>query len=225
MRGVLFLAAAALLAAACAGPTATTASPAPSASAATYGVSVANGLTVPVTVYVGGQEIGTVAPGATQDWAPAALRAKPWSIEARSAGGRVLASMTVSASDYISSTSGKATGVDLACGRLQLWSGPPTTGGPTFIADPSKPCDDAAIDEARARQIARDYFAGAHGTGITPSDVRETDLGITNDTACGAAWEVRMEGTVTESSGVSYGSVMYLCVDPASGAVTRGPAG
>ena len=28
-----------------------------------------NGLTVPVTVYVGGQEIGTVSPSATQDWA------------------------------------------------------------------------------------------------------------------------------------------------------------
>lgn len=81
------------------------------------------------------------------------------------------------------------------------------------------------IDKARAGQIARDYFAGAHGTGITLSDVRETDLGITNDTACGAAWEVLMEGTVTESTGVSYGSHMYLCVDPTSGAVTRGPAG
>jgi len=82
-----------------------------------------------------------------------------------------------------------------------------------------------AIDKVRAGQIARDYFAGAHGTGITLSGVRETDLGITNDTACGAAWEVLMEGTVTESKGASYGSNMYLCVDPASGAVTRGPAG
>jgi hypothetical protein len=81
------------------------------------------------------------------------------------------------------------------------------------------------IDKVRAGQIARDYFASAHGTGIRLSDVRETDLGITNDTACGAAWEVHMEGTVTESTGVSYGSHMYLCVDPASGAVTRGPAG
>lgn len=81
------------------------------------------------------------------------------------------------------------------------------------------------IDKARAGQIARDYFAGAHGTGITLSDVRETDLGITGDTACGAAWEVLMEGTVTESTGVSYGSHMYLCVDPTSGTVTPGPQG
>ncbi|MHB8959032.1 MAG: hypothetical protein ACYDAN_05340 [Candidatus Limnocylindrales bacterium] len=81
------------------------------------------------------------------------------------------------------------------------------------------------IDQARAGQIARDHFAGAHGSGVTLSNVSETDNGITNDTACGAAWEVIMRGTVTESTGTSYGSVMYLCVDPVSGAVTRGPAG
>jgi len=83
----------------------------------------------------------------------------------------------------------------------------------------------ATIDGARAGQIARDYFATAHGTGIKLTDVRETDLGITNDTACGSAWEVLMEGTVAESTGASYGPNMYLCVDPTSGAVTRGPAG
>lgn len=166
MRGVLCLAAAALLVAGCAAPTApaaTTALPPSSASAATYGVSVANGLTVPVTVYVGGEEIGTVSPGATQDWAPATLPAKPWSVEARSASGRVLASMTVSASDYISSTFGKATSADLACGRLQLWSGPPTTGGPTFIADPSKPCDDAGSAAAALSVVDRYEAARARG--------------------------------------------------------------
>jgi hypothetical protein len=83
----------------------------------------------------------------------------------------------------------------------------------------------ATVDEARAGQIASDYFATAHGTGIRLTDVRETDYGITNDTACGANWEVLMEGTVTESTRASYGSHMYLCVDPSSGAVTRGPAG
>lgn len=83
----------------------------------------------------------------------------------------------------------------------------------------------ATVDQARAGQIARDYFATAHGPGATLTGVRETDNGITNDTACGAEWEVLMEGTVTESAGTSYGSVMYLCVDPATGAVTRGPAG
>jgi len=92
--------------------------------------------------------------------------------------------------------------------------------GPTATASAS-----AEIDEARAGQIARDYFATAHGTGIKLTDVRETDYGITSDAACGANWEVLMGGTVTESTGASYGSHMYLCVDPSSGAVTRGPAG
>ena len=87
------------------------------------------------------------------------------------------------------------------------------------------PVAPAAIDQTRAGQIARDYFAAAHGPGITLTDVRETDKGITNDTACGATWEVLMEGTVTEGTGASYGSHMYLCVDPATGGVTRGPAG
>ena len=83
----------------------------------------------------------------------------------------------------------------------------------------------AAVDEARAGQIACDYYATAHAAGATLTGVRETDLGITNDTACDANWEVLMEGTVTESTGTSYSSTMYLCVDPATGVVTRGPAG
>jgi hypothetical protein len=93
------------------------------------------------------------------------------------------------------------------------------------VAGCTGPSATAPIDQSRAGQIARDYFATAHGTGVKLMDVRETDKGITNDTACGAKWEVLMEGTVTETSGVSYGSSMYLCVDPTTGAVTRGPAG
>jgi hypothetical protein len=87
------------------------------------------------------------------------------------------------------------------------------------------PAASPAVDQPRAGQIARDYFATAHGTGIKLTDVRETDNGITNDTACGAKWEVLMGGTVTDSSGTSYFSTMHLCVDPATGTVTRGPAG
>jgi len=229
MRRIVCLAAAVLLAAGCAGTTASTpapaATPASSASGAPLGPSVANGLTVPVAVYINGSFVGTVPAGTTEDPVPAPHAAMPWSVEARSPGGRVLATLTLSATDYLSSTSGRIASADLACGRLVLWVGAPPTGGPSFVPDPSRPCDGAAIDEARAGQIARDSFATAHGTGVTLTDVRETDLGITNDTACGPSWEVKMEGTVTESTGTSYGSVMYLCVDPATGGVTRGPAG
>ena len=108
----------------------------------------------------------------------------------------------------------RAVGLLLAAALVAACSGPAATASTAVT-----------VDEARAGQIARDYVATAHGTGITLTDVRETDLGITNDTACGSAWEVLMERTVTESTGASYGSHMYLCIDPATGAVTRGPAG
>ncbi|HEY4752702.1 MAG TPA: hypothetical protein VIH37_05405 [Candidatus Limnocylindrales bacterium] len=164
-------------------------------------LSVANGTTVPVAIAVNGPTIGTVAPGETQDWGQAALPAKPWAVLARSPSGRVLATLRISPTDFLSSTSGRVASADLACGRLVLWAGAPTTGGPTFVPDPSRPCDGAGIDEARAGQIARDYFATAHGPGVRLSKVTETDLGLANDTACGAAWEVLMKGTVTEGSG------------------------
>jgi len=81
------------------------------------------------------------------------------------------------------------------------------------------------IDKAHAGKIASDYFAGAHGSGITLSDVHETDFPITGDPPCPGLWEVKMDATVTESSGISHGSTMYLCVDPATGEVTVGESG
>src|SRR3974390_317229 len=65
-----------------------------------------------------------------------------------------------------------------ACAR---WAAPPAS---------TPPSPAAAIDQARAGQIASDYFATAHGPGTTLTGVRETDKGITNYTACGPRWEV-----------------------------------
>jgi hypothetical protein len=93
-----------------------------------------------------------------------------------------------------------------------------------LVAGCTGPAAGAAVDRARAGQIARDYFAAAHGPRVTLTKVTETDLGITNDTACGTNWEVLMDGAGTEA-GNPYHSTMYLCVDPATGRVTRGPAG
>jgi len=103
--------------------------------------SVANGTTVPVAIAVNGTVVETVPAGATEDPIKGSVPPRPWTVEARSPSGRVLATMTVAASDYLSSTSGKVGSADLACGRLVLWAGAPLTGGPTFIPDPSKPCD------------------------------------------------------------------------------------
>jgi hypothetical protein len=134
-------AAVAIALSACAGPSATaspSASPAPMT--AQPAVSVANGTTVPVAIAVNGTVVGTVPAGSTEDPIPAALPARLWTVEARSPSGRVLATLTVSATDYVSNSSGKAVREDLACGRLDLWSGPPLL-GPMFSPDPSKPCD------------------------------------------------------------------------------------
>ena len=104
-------------------------------------VSVANWTTIPVTITINGVRAAIIPPSTTEDPIHAALPARPWVVEARAPDGRVLATMTVSAQDYISNDSGRAVREDLACGRLDLWSGGIHGGGPTFIPDPSKPCE------------------------------------------------------------------------------------
>jgi hypothetical protein len=119
----------------------------------------------------------------------------------------------------------RAFGMSLAVGVLVAACSQPLL-SPQGVAPSASPAATApAIDKGRAGQIARDFFAGAHASGSTLTNVSEQDLGVTGDTSCGHAWEVLMTGTVTERGGASYGSAMYLCVDPVSGAVTRGPAG
>jgi hypothetical protein len=64
------------------------------------------------------------------------LPALPWAIEARSPSGRVLTSLTVNSGDVWQVTfpdgsvgsKGDAARVDLSCGRLDIWSGPPLAG-------------------------------------------------------------------------------------------------
>jgi hypothetical protein len=130
----------ALAVATCSGPTATPSpTPAPTQPLLPT-VSVANGTTIPVAITINGVQVGTVPPGTTEDPISATMPARPWTVEARLPSGRVLATLTVSAQDYISNNSGKAVREDLACGRLDLWSGPPLL-GPMFSPDPSKPCD------------------------------------------------------------------------------------
>ena len=104
-------------------------------------VSVANWTTIPVTITINGVSVATVPSSTTEDPIHSALPARPWVVEAHAPDGRVLATMTVTAQDYISNDSGRAVSEDLACGRLDLWSGGIHGGGPTFIPDPSKPCE------------------------------------------------------------------------------------
>lgn len=127
---------------ACSGSPATPSpSPTPTPKAAVRSVSVVNGTTVPVAVSVNGTVMETIQPGTTEDPIHATLPALPWTVEARSPSGRVLATLTVSAADYLSSASGRSAVEDLACGRLAMWSGAPVGGGPSFIPDAARPCD------------------------------------------------------------------------------------
>jgi hypothetical protein len=112
-------------------------------------LSISNGTTIPVTLVVNGSVVQTVAPGAHEDPVAAALPALPWTIETRSPSGRVLSRLQVDAGDIVittpdanghSSAKGAAVRVDLSCGRLDVWSGPPLL-GPTFIPGPAGDCD------------------------------------------------------------------------------------
>ncbi len=102
-------------------------------------LSISNETSIPVTLVVNGSVVETVAPGDRQDPITATLPARPWTIEARSPSGRVLSTLTVSATDYISATSGRAVRADLSCGRLDVWSGPPLL-GPMFSPGPPGDC-------------------------------------------------------------------------------------
>ena len=116
-----------------------TAGASPSASASSARLSVANYTTIPVTLVVNGAVVETVAPGVAEDPVKAPLPPPPWSVETRSPSGRVLSTMTVKPGDSGGSF-GDAVRADLACGRLDIWSGPPMA-GPMFSPDPSRPCD------------------------------------------------------------------------------------
>jgi len=146
MRRLLGLAAVAALLASCspagtAAPPTATATPAAIATAGQPAFSVNNGTTIPVAIAVNGTVVETVPPGAVEDPVKAPLPPRPWTVEARSPSGRVLLTLTVSPTDPLGSTSGRYAGADLACGRLDIWAGAPTTGGPSAVPDPSKPCD------------------------------------------------------------------------------------
>ncbi len=100
-------------------------------------LAISNGTTLAVAVVVNGVVVGVYPGGTGRDGISASeLPALPWIVEARSPSGRVLTSMTVLADDVWSAETGnggterKGDGmrVDLSCGRLDIWSGPPMLG-------------------------------------------------------------------------------------------------
>jgi len=137
MRRLLGLTATVAIAlAACAGPSATASPLTPSPA-----LNVANATTVPVAIAVNGTVLETVPVGATEVPIKAALPALPWTVEARSPSGRVLATLTVSAADDISATTSVGAFEHLACGQLDLWAGGPRGDAPIPSLASPKPCD------------------------------------------------------------------------------------
>jgi len=129
----LVVAVAVVLAVGC-GSVSPTASP---TSISSPGLSISNGTTLTVTLIVNGTTVGAFPPGTGRDPIPASdLPDLPWQVEARSPTGRLLTSMTVHPGDVWATTGPNGEGrekgdgvrVDLSCGRLDVWSGPPMIG-------------------------------------------------------------------------------------------------
>jgi hypothetical protein len=105
------------------------AAPSPTASIRSYpDLSIQNGTTIAVTLVVNSMTLETVGPGVLQDPVPQRMPSLPWRVEARSPSGRLLTSLTITPSTYIDANTGAGARVDLSCGRLDLWSGPPMLG-------------------------------------------------------------------------------------------------
>ena len=101
-----------------------------------YDVWINNGTTMTVTMVVNNALPRPIGPHTQVAVSAADLPPLPWSIETRTTRGRVLASMTVRDGDVQATANadgsrsirGDATRVDLSCGRLDVWVGPPLLG-------------------------------------------------------------------------------------------------
>ncbi len=100
-------------------------------------LAIQNGTTIPVILVVNGTTIARFEPQSGEPGIPfTRLPPLPWATEVRMVSGRVLLQMTVHAGDVVEihrsdgtgSSKGDGARVDLSCGRIDLWSGPPLAG-------------------------------------------------------------------------------------------------
>jgi hypothetical protein len=94
-------------------------------------LSTQNGTTKPLVLVVNGAPVKDVGPGASVEVTADALPSLPWKAEVRLLTGRSLLSLTIRAGDVIEgqeTLTGDAARIDLSCGRIDLWSGPPLLG-------------------------------------------------------------------------------------------------
>jgi hypothetical protein len=106
-------------------------------------ISALNATTKTLVLVVNGSPVKELQPGDQADVPASALPALPWTAEVRLPTGRSLLSLTIHAGDVVlgpSSEKGDAARVDLSCGRIDLWSGPPL-GGPAPQPGTPGDCD------------------------------------------------------------------------------------
>src|SRR5262249_41282358 len=114
-----------------------------------WGLGISNGTTMTVSLLVNGQIVVTYGPhdgtSSLDEIKPADLPPFPWKVEAQAPNGRDLLAMTVVNAplsliypDGHGSVTGTAARVDLSCGRLDMWVGPPLSGP---MPGPGKPGD------------------------------------------------------------------------------------
>ena len=92
---------------------------------------ISNSTALTVTLIVNGQVAGVFPPGQGAGSLATALPPLPWTVEARSATGRLLTTMRVEPGvvfrttmpDGTTQESGTLGRVDLSCGRLDIWAG------------------------------------------------------------------------------------------------------
>jgi hypothetical protein len=104
---------------------------------ASMSIAVSNGTTTQVEVWVNGSDRATLSPGVCvgcqgDDGIPASiLNDLPWRVEVRTPAGRALVGLEIQAGDVVytnSGSKGDGSRVDLSCGRIDIWSGPPIDG-------------------------------------------------------------------------------------------------
>lgn len=104
---------------------------------------VSNGTDLTLDLIVNGSKVADLGAGQQVDLAASQLPPLPWAVSANFPNGRALVSLTVRSGDVRSdSTSLRGDGarVDLSCGRIDLWSGPPLLGPAPGAGSPGD-CD------------------------------------------------------------------------------------
>jgi hypothetical protein len=104
---------------------------APAPTGVPHNLIISNQTSILVAVAVNSALVWAVQPRTQETILVKDLPAQPWRVEARTSGGRVLSSMTVQPGDVWergNEIKGDAVRVDLSCGRLDIWSGPPLLG-------------------------------------------------------------------------------------------------